>query len=206
MMRNKGAMKCVGQTILVRRNSPSLRRKSPLSTLLTRMPGKSPTRSMTRKAGSISTVSSLETANERQSSPVADRRDGHAQGHRESATASCLRQCPAAVCGFGPRNRSLLERRKRDRGAVMAGKYNVTPVTQRNYPTYRYREMLAAIGSDKDVQALIESAGFEKPTINVIRGWRARNSIPSRWLPLIMHRLMQEGALSSPAKLIKEPF
>jgi hypothetical protein len=88
----------------------------------------------------------------------------------------------------------------------MPGKYNVTPVSERNYPQYRYREMLAAIGSDKDVQDLIASFGFEKPTINVIRGWRVRNSVPSRWLPLIVHKLMQEGTLTSTAKLLKGPF
>jgi hypothetical protein len=88
----------------------------------------------------------------------------------------------------------------------MSGKYNLTPVSERNYPQYRYREMLAAVGTDKDIQDLIASYGFERPTLNVIRGWRSRNSVPSRWLPLIVHKLMQEGALTSAANLLKEPF
>ena len=76
----------------------------------------------------------------------------------------------------------------------------------RNYPTYKYRELLASVGSDKDVQDMIASYGFDRPSLAVIRGWRSRNSIPSRWLPLVMHRVMKDGVLTNVATLVEAPF
>jgi hypothetical protein len=76
----------------------------------------------------------------------------------------------------------------------------------RNYPTYKYRELLTAVGSDREVQDLIASYGFERPSLAVIRGWRSRNSIPSRWLPLIMQKVVRDGVLTDPAALMETPF
>jgi hypothetical protein len=86
----------------------------------------------------------------------------------------------------------------------MPGKYFVTPIRERHYPVYRYRDLLAAVGSDQDVRDLLVSYGYEGPPLSVIRGWRTRNSIPSRWLPIIMHKLMSEGDLRDPAVLLEK--
>ena len=80
------------------------------------------------------------------------------------------------------------------------------PIHLRAYPTYKYRELLESIGSDDEVRKLIRSHGFEAPTTPVIKGWRMRNSIPTKWLPLLMHKAMQDGALMDVSKLLKEPF
>jgi hypothetical protein len=89
----------------------------------------------------------------------------------------------------------------------MPGRYtHVKPMLERHYPDYKYREMLTAIGNDLDIQQVIMKAGFEPPTVAVIRGWRRRNSIPPRWLPLLMHKAQQKGDLSSIDNLIKAPF
>lgn len=76
----------------------------------------------------------------------------------------------------------------------------------RNYPTYRYRDLLAAVGSDKDIQDLIAGHGYDRPSLAVIRGWRSRNSVPSRWLPLVLHKVMTNGDLKDVAALVETPF
>jgi hypothetical protein len=76
----------------------------------------------------------------------------------------------------------------------------------RAFPTYKFRDLLAAVGSDQEIQDLIASHGFDRPTLPVIRGWRSRNSIPSRWLPLVLHRVMSNGDLKDMTKLLQDPF
>jgi len=82
---------------------------------------------------------------------------------------------------------------------------SVKPASQRVYPQYRYRALLAGIGSDRDIQKLIVSYGFDAPTEATIRGWRVRNSIPSRWLPLLVHRAMREGWVKDATSLLEMP-
>jgi hypothetical protein len=88
----------------------------------------------------------------------------------------------------------------------MSGRYNVKPPRERNYPAYRYKDLLASIGSDLDIQDVIVGYGFEAPSVHVIKGWRRRNSVPPKWLPLLMHFLMQKGVLKEPTQLLKGPF
>lgn len=80
------------------------------------------------------------------------------------------------------------------------------PYAERAYPVYKYRELMESIGSDHDIRRLISSYGFDAPTAPVIKGWRARNSIPTKWLPLLLHRAMQDGALRDVSRLLKAPF
>jgi len=80
------------------------------------------------------------------------------------------------------------------------------PIGERAYPVYKYRELLQSIGTDADIQALIRSYGYDSPTVPVIKGWRMRNSIPTRWLPLLMHRAIQSGDLTDVTRLVKSPF
>jgi hypothetical protein len=89
----------------------------------------------------------------------------------------------------------------------MPGRYtHVKPRGERNYPVYKYKEMLASIGSDADIQDVIAGYGFDRPSVGVIRGWRRRNSIPPTWLPILMHKLMKKGVLDEPDQLLRAPF
>jgi hypothetical protein len=76
----------------------------------------------------------------------------------------------------------------------------------RAFPHYRFKDLLAAVGSDQEIQDLIASHGFDRPTLPVIRGWRARNSVPSRWLPLILHKVISSGDLKDITVLLETPF
>lgn len=73
-------------------------------------------------------------------------------------------------------------------------------------PQYKYRELLAAIGSDKDIAKVLAEYGYLAPPLPSIRGWRVRNSIPSKWLPILMDWASKNGLLSSPGNLVREPF
>ena len=80
------------------------------------------------------------------------------------------------------------------------------PIRERGYPVYKFRELMESIGSDQEIVNLIKSHGYEAPSVPVIKGWRMRNSIPTKWLPLLMHKAMQNGDLRDVSRLVKEPF
>lgn len=82
----------------------------------------------------------------------------------------------------------------------------IKPIGERLYPEHDFKTLLDAIGNDKAVASLIKGYGYEAPPLASIRGWRARNSIPSRWVPLLVGWAMQNGVLKTPQKLIREPF
>jgi hypothetical protein len=82
------------------------------------------------------------------------------------------------------------------------------PIRDRRYPEYDYRLLLKAMGSDKDIQDAITAYGFEPPPIGSIRGWRVRNSIPGRWVPLLMSWAGQQGLINDAGdaiNLLKAP-
>ena len=80
------------------------------------------------------------------------------------------------------------------------------PISNRIYPELKVKELLDAIGSDKQIAELLRSFGYEAPPLASIRGWRSRNSIPVRWLPLLMGWAMDRGDLQKPEQLVRELF
>jgi hypothetical protein len=76
---------------------------------------------------------------------------------------------------------------------------------QKNYPEYKYRELLAFIGNDRAVQDVLAAYGYDVPSVRVIEGWRMRNSVPPRWLPLLIQHAMTNKALPKPEALLKTP-
>lgn len=75
-------------------------------------------------------------------------------------------------------------------------------IKDRNYPTYKYRALIAAIGTDEEVQELLAACGFDPPPQATIRGWRTRNSVPARWAPLLITQAMVSGRLKDTAALL----
>ena len=53
-------------------------------------------------------------------------------------------------------------------------------------PEWRYRDLLFILGSAKDIQRLLLEAGYMPPPEDTIQGWKTRNSIPGRWVPVIV--------------------
>jgi hypothetical protein len=76
----------------------------------------------------------------------------------------------------------------------------------RHYPQYKYRDLLEVIGNDRDVQAALEQFGYDVPSTRVIEGWRSRNSVPPRWLPLLLQHAMNRGDVRKPEELLKAPL
>jgi hypothetical protein len=75
---------------------------------------------------------------------------------------------------------------------------------EQRQPVYRYRELIAAIGTDLEVQEMIQASGFDPPPAATIRGWRTRNSVPSLWVPLLIAHAMTAGKLRDPALLLQK--
>ena len=75
-------------------------------------------------------------------------------------------------------------------------------IKERNYPVYKYRSLIAAIGTDKEVAGLIKDCGFDPPPPATIRGWRTRDSVPARWAPLLITQAMTTGRLKDTAALL----
>jgi hypothetical protein len=75
--------------------------------------------------------------------------------------------------------------------------------TQRVYPELKVKELLDAIGTDKEIAELLRSYGYEAPPLPSIRGWRSRNSVPVVWLPILMDWAINKGEIKKPEQLVK---
>jgi hypothetical protein len=71
-------------------------------------------------------------------------------------------------------------------------------------PEWRYSALLNAFGYDRDVADAIKAAGFEPPPIRTISGWRARNSVPSQWAPLMILLGIERGYVTHIRRLLKK--
>jgi hypothetical protein len=79
-------------------------------------------------------------------------------------------------------------------------------MTTKKLPSYDFRTLLRALGSDQEICDLIERLGYTSPPPTVVRGWRTRRSIPSRWLPLLLAHLLETEGIK-PGNLIEtNPF
>lgn len=76
-------------------------------------------------------------------------------------------------------------------------------IAHRRHPENKFRELLDSIGNDKEIAALIEQHGYEAPPLASIRGWRSRNSVPSKWVPLLIWWAMKTDVVDDVRKLIK---
>ena len=71
------------------------------------------------------------------------------------------------------------------------------------HPSWKYLELIAALGDDAAVAELIRSEGFDPPSLKTIAGWRMRNSMPSRWLPLLVELAMERKIIDHISQLRK---
>jgi len=61
------------------------------------------------------------------------------------------------------------------------------------FPAWEYDKFLFSLGSDREIQQLLADRGFAPPPLKTIAGWRQRNSIPVRWLPLLIDEGLRRG-------------
>lgn len=75
-------------------------------------------------------------------------------------------------------------------------------------PTYNPGNVLMhKLGvSDKQIADLIRSYGIDPPPESTIRGWRARNSIPARWLLVLVRIAIDQKVVRDLDELIDSPF
>lgn len=70
--------------------------------------------------------------------------------------------------------------------------------------TWRYRELIIALGGEHEIIKKIEALGFFPPPFDTIKGWRTRGCIPGKWLPVVLKIAFDERALSGVDALFPE--
>jgi hypothetical protein len=63
------------------------------------------------------------------------------------------------------------------------------------YPEWKYSDLVASFGRGEDVSRMIDLAGYKPPPLKTIYGWRTRNSIPGRWVPLLIMLAQEQGLI-----------
>lgn len=63
--------------------------------------------------------------------------------------------------------------------------------------SWKYSELISALGGPTAVAALLKRRGVAPPPIDTIKGWRQRGSIPGRYAPLMIEIGLEEGVLRS---------
>lgn len=53
-------------------------------------------------------------------------------------------------------------------------------------PKWRYRDLYDKLGGSDAIVAHIKNAGYEPPPLMTVRGWGHRESIPSKWLLVLL--------------------
>lgn len=71
-------------------------------------------------------------------------------------------------------------------------------------PDWRFREILKALGTADEIKWMFFGKGFEPPPEDTIQGWRNRNSIPGKWLPVILDLAAERGIITTLADLKPE--
>lgn len=67
-------------------------------------------------------------------------------------------------------------------------------------------DLMIRLGNEKTIADLIRQYGIDPPPESTIRGWRARNSIPSRWLLILVKIAIDTKAIRDLDQLIDNPF
>lgn len=62
-------------------------------------------------------------------------------------------------------------------------------------PDWKFAELIASFGTANELGDRLEKEGFKPPPRHTILGWRQRNSIPGKWLPLLIQLAIWDGNL-----------
>ena len=53
-------------------------------------------------------------------------------------------------------------------------------------PAWSFKNLLMVLGTAKEIQELLRQRGYHPPPEDTIQGWRNRNSIPGKWVPVFI--------------------
>ena len=68
-------------------------------------------------------------------------------------------------------------------------------------PEWRYRDLLVGLGTSGDVRALLKEKGYQPPPEDTVQGWKNRNSIPGKWVPILLELGIEKGLFKDVAGL-----
>lgn len=64
-------------------------------------------------------------------------------------------------------------------------------------PVWRYYDLLMMLGSANEIRLMIQKKGYEAPPEDTVQGWRNRNSIPGKWVPILIQLAVDKGVIKS---------
>jgi len=53
-------------------------------------------------------------------------------------------------------------------------------------PEWRFKDILMYLGTAGDIRNLLKAKGYQPPPEDTVQGWRNRNSIPGKWVPVLI--------------------
>jgi hypothetical protein len=62
-------------------------------------------------------------------------------------------------------------------------------------PSWLFKNLLTILGSTGDIRSMLYDKGFFPPPDDTIQGWRNRNSIPGKWVPVLIQLGIERGFL-----------
>ena len=72
-------------------------------------------------------------------------------------------------------------------------------------PEWRFKHILRSLGTADDIRWLLFGKGYTPPPEDTIQGWRNRNSIPGKWVPVIIELAQEKRLIRDVADLKPVP-
>ena len=68
-------------------------------------------------------------------------------------------------------------------------------------PEWRYKDLLVGLGTSGEVRALLKDKGYAPPPEDTVQGWKNRNSIPGKWVPVLIELAIEKGIVRDVSQL-----
>lgn len=72
-------------------------------------------------------------------------------------------------------------------------------------PEWRFRSVLKSLGTADDIRWMIFGKGYTPPLEDTIQGWRNRNSVPGKWVPVIIEIALDKQIIHRLSDLKQKP-
>ena len=64
-------------------------------------------------------------------------------------------------------------------------------------PLWRYYDLLILLGTANEIRGMLQDKGYTPPPEDTVQGWRNRNSIPGKWVPVMLQLAVEKGFIKS---------
>jgi hypothetical protein len=71
-------------------------------------------------------------------------------------------------------------------------------------PEWKYKQILDRIGSAAAITTRLQDKGYQSPPEETIQGWKTRNSIPGKWVPVILELAFDDKIIKNLIKNLND--